>query len=201
MDIVLYRYNAVDARLWSLICRSRFARRVENHSIVIGAPQLKDILLQHFRTDINKIRVVESSMVYKDATSVYFIWKMLEEMLHLGWIKINLSLNANYSRVVSVDQLKTIRFSTKIIRGTFRTFDHFNKNELPLVNWVYRQSGVLNSNRPYNRLQLVDMLNRLDLFLSEHNTNEVGRVVDVTISELERFETDNPEVLIVTDWA
>jgi hypothetical protein len=200
VDIVLYKYNAIDAKLWSLICRSGLVRKVSRDSLVIGTGELRNIMLRNFSSEINKFRVVEDSMLYKDATSIYFIWKMMEEMHNLTWLKINLSLNAKYSRIIAVDQLKTIRFSTKIVRGTFRTFDHFKQHDMTLVNIILYRAKLLVNGRPYYRVKLVDMLNSLDMYMSEHNTTEVGRVVDLVISQLERFENDNPEVLIITDY-
>lgn len=200
VDIILYKYNAIDAKLWSLICRSGAARKVNAESLVIGTQELREILLRNFSSEINKFRVVEDSMLYKDANSIYFIWKMMDEMHNLAWLKINLALNARYSRIVAVDQLKTIRFSTKIIRGTFRTFDHFKPHDLPLVNLIFYRAKLLVNGRPYYRVKLTEMLNALDLYVSEHNTTEIGRVVDLVINQLERFENDNPEVLIVTDY-
>jgi len=44
------------------------------------------------------------------------------------------------------------------------------------------------------------MLSALDLFLTTFNTVEMATVVERIIDVLERYENDNPEVLIVTDY-
>lgn len=200
VEIMLFKYNMIDARLWSLIKRAPISRKVDESSLVIGKQDLRRVIEANFRSEINKFRSVENAMVYKDATSVYFIWKMLEEMEGLLWIKINLSLNAKYSRIVSIDHINTIKFSIKIVRGTFRTFDYFKTAELPLINAVLEKAGILKPNTAYNKVSLASMLSALDLFLTTYNTVEMASVVERIIDVLERYENDNPEVLIVTDY-
>lgn len=200
VEIMLFKYNMIDARLWSLIKRAPISRKVNDSSLVIGKQDLRRVIEANFRSEINKFRSVENAMVYKDATSVYFIWKMLEEMEGLLWIKINLSLNAKYSRIVSIDHINTIKFSIKIVRGTFRTFDYFKSNELSLVNTIFEKAGILKQNTAYGKISLASMLSALDIFLTTFNTVEMASVVERVIDVLERYENDNPEVLIVTDY-
>jgi hypothetical protein len=199
-DIVLYRYNSIDAKIWSLIKRTSNYRELDVDSILVDASTLHSILLTYFRSDINKFQAVETSMIYKEATSTYFIWKMLEDIKNLRWVKIDLIKNAGYSRIVRVDEMKTIKFSIKIIRGTFRTFDHFNRQQLPHINSILLRSKILKDNSHYGVIKLGDMLRLLDMFLSEHNTSENAQAILPIIEALELFENDNPEVLVITDY-
>lgn len=199
-EIILYRYNAIDAKLWSLIKRSPETRRVDESSVVVSKKFIQSIVENNFKSEINKFRAVESSIIYKDATSIYFIWRMIEDMHGLLWIKVNLSMNAKYSRIVSVDHINTIKFSIKTVRGTFRTFDYFEESELPLVNAVLHKASILSLNRPYARVRLAAMLNALDVFLTTFNTVEMANIIERIMEALERYEVDNPEVLVVTDY-
>lgn len=200
VDIVLYKYNLIDARLWSLMRREKEHRVLDQGSILINAHLLKDIINENFRSEINKFHAMEGVIIYKEATSIYFIWKMLSEISSLRWVKINLIKNANYSRVVTIDEMKTIKFSIKTIRGTFKTFDHFNKHELPLVNSIFQKTKILQPGKAYNVVRLGTMLSSLDLFLSHHNTSEMVSPISTIINELEDYEVDNPEVLVITDY-
>lgn len=199
-DIMLFRYNLIDAKLWALINKTSQYRKLDTDSIIVSADVLRNILVTNFRSEINKIQAVETTMIYKEATSTYFIWKMLEGMKNLRWIKIEFIRNAGYSRIVNADEMKTIKFSIKIIRGTYRTFDHFNKNELPLVNAILKKSNVLKDKSHYGVVKLGDMLSSLDIFLSEHNSSDIANSIMGIIEVLEQFEHDNPEVLIITDY-
>lgn len=199
-DIVLYRYNSIDSKIWALIRKTPSFRELDSDSILVEAAAVRSILLTHFRREINKFQAVETSMIYKEATSTYFIWRMLEDMPNLRWIKIDFIRNAGYSRIVRVDEMKTIKFSIKVIRGTFRTFDYFNSQELPHVNSIFLRSKILQGNKHYNIIKLQTMLSALDIFLSEHNTSENATVIMKIIEALEVYESDNPEVLVITDY-
>jgi len=199
-DIVLYRYNSIDARIWSLIKKTPNYKNLDNNSILVEAASLRSILLTYFRSEINKFQSIETSMIYKEATSAYFIWRMLEDVKNLRWVKIDLIKNAGYSRVVKIDEMKTIKFSIKVIRGTFRTFDYFSKHELPIVNSILLRSGILKNNKHYGVIKLGDMLKSLDIFLTEHNTSENAEAIMPMIDVLEPYENDNPEVLVITDY-
>lgn len=199
-DIVLYRYNSVDSKIWSLIRKTNSFRNLDSDSILVEASAVRSILLNNFRKEINKFQAIETAMIYKEATSTYFIWRMLEDMPNLKWIKIEYIRNAGYSRIVTVDEMKTIKFSIKIIRGTFRTFDYFPAQQLPHVNMILLRSGILKDNKHYNVIKLQSMLRSLDIFLSEHNTSENATVIMKIIEVLEAYENDDPEVLVITDY-
>lgn len=199
-DIVLYRYNSIDSKIWSLIRKTNSFRNLDSDSILVEASAVRSILVNHFRREINKFQAIETAMIYKEATSTYFIWRMLEDMPNLRWIKIDYIKNAGYSRIVTVDEMKTIKFSIKIIRGSFRTFDYFSNQELPHVNMILLRSGILKNNKHYNTIKLQPMLRSLDIFLSEHNTSENAAVIMRIIEVLEAYENDDPEVLVITDY-
>lgn len=200
VDIVLYRYNSIDGRLWSLLKREQDHRKLDQDSILVSASALNKVILMHFRSDVNKFQSVEGAMVYKEATSIYFLWKMLNEISSLRWVKINLIKNANYSRVVTMDEMKTIKFSIKTIRGTFRTFDYFAQTQLPLVNHILYKANILGANQHYKVVKMSKLLGSLDTFLLNNNSSEFAVPVSTMINELEDFENDDPEVLIITDY-
>lgn len=200
VDVVLFKYNSVDSRLWGLVKNSDEHRKIGTESALIGRESLKKILLNNFKSQINKFKSVEGSVVHKDATSVYFLWKMLEDMHAVRWIKLNLAKNANYSRVIEVDGIKTIKFSLKTIRGTFRTFDYFHRHDLSLVNSVLCNAEILGKEDHYKVLKLNEILMKLDHHLIKINTSEVAQAVAVIAENLEPYEQDNPEVLIITDY-
>jgi len=200
VDIVLHKYNSVDSKLWGLVKRNDNHRKINENSVLIGVDDFKKIIIDNFKNEINAFNAVEGALAYKEATSVYFIWKLLIEMAALRWIKINLIKNANYSRIVEVDEIKTIKFSIKTVRGTFRTFDHFNKHDLHLVNSILVNSKILLKDEHYKKLRLSDFISKLDVYLTSVNTSEVAQAMGVFAEALEPYELDNPEVLIITDY-
>lgn len=200
VDVILFKYNSIDSRLWALIKNSDSHRKIDSDTALIGREALKSILTKNFKSEINKFKSAEGSVVHKDATSVYFLWKMLEDMRAVRWIKLNLAKNANYSRVIEVDGIKTIKFSLKTLRGTFRTFDYFHRHDIPLVNSVLCNAEILGKEDHYKVLKLNEILMKLDHHLIKINTSEVAQAVAVIAETLEPYEQDNPEVLIITDY-
>lgn len=204
VDVILYRYNSVDSKLWGLIKNNSRSRTIDKDIILVSKDDLRNIIINNFKSEINKFRSIEGAIVYKEANSIYFMWKLVEEMHSLSWIKINLNKNAAYTRIVTNGDLenstKTLKFSIKTIRGTFRTFDYFNKHQLPLVNLILHSTGILEQGMHYGVVKLADLLAELDLYLSLNNTSEVVEIVSVFMDILEDYEIDNPETLVVTDY-
>ena len=204
VDVIFYRYNSVDSKLWGLIKNNSRSRKIDKDVILVSKDDLRNIIINNFKSEINKFRAIEGSIVYKEANSIYFMWKVIEEMHSLSWIKINLNKNAAYTRVVTTgdpeNEAKTLKFSIKTIRGTFRTFDYFNRHQLPLVNSILYSTGILEQGMHYGVVKLVDMLSALDLYLSMNNTSEALEIVSAFMDNLEDYEIDNPETLVVTDY-
>ena len=200
IDIILYKYNSIDSKLWSLLKRSVNHKKLSDESILIPYGEIKSIIVDNFSKDIDRIQATGGATLHKEATSIYFIWKMIDEMPKLRWIKVTLNKNSGYNRVVHVDEIKTIKYSIKCLRGTFRTFDHFSPSQIPLVNNILYRSGILFMNEHFRVLRLSNMLSRLDNFLSENNTSEMAVPISVFIQELEDYEVDDPEVLLITDY-
>lgn len=204
VDVIFYRYNSVDSKLWGLIKNNSRSRTIDKDIILVSKDDLRNIIINNFKSEINKFRAIEGSIVYKEANSIYFMWKVIQEMDSLSWIKINLNKNAAYTRIVTngdpKEGAKTLKFSIKTIRGTFRTFDYFNRHQLPLVNLILYSTGILEQGMHYGVIKLVDMLAELDLYLSMNNTTEVLEIVSIFMDNLEDYEIDNPETLVVTDY-
>lgn len=200
VDVTLYKYNSIDLKLWGIILRGYVSK---NHgpdaSRVVSVTTMRDYLTRHFKTDINRFNAVSDTAIHKEATSVYFIWQIFDTMPNLKYIRVNLNSNSSYNRIVKVDQAKTIKYDVKVLRGFIRTFDMFHPNEVGLVNRVLYKAGLLKRNQHFKLIKVKDFLNQLDLYLSENNNAEIFGVTNAFISRLEGYESDNPEMLLITD--
>lgn len=200
VDITLYRYNSVDNRIWAILKNSEAHKKLSKHSILVSSDSLKEILLAHFRKEINRVESLHSSIVHKEATSVYFLWKMLEDLLGLRWVKFTLNSNVAYNRVVDIDDMKTIKYSVKVVRGTLRMFDIFNPAQLPLINTILHKAHVLKQNQQFTIIKVEDLMTKLDILLAKNNSSEIATPVNVILAEIDQYHTDNPELLLVTDF-
>lgn len=200
VDITLYRYNSVDNRIWAILKNSEAHKKLSKHSILVSSDSLKEILLAHFRKEINRVESLHSSIVHKEATSVYFLWKMLEDLLGLRWVKFTLNSNVAYNRVVDIDDMKTIKYSVKVVRGTLRMFDIFNPAQLPLINTILYKAHILKQNQQFTIIKVEDLMTKLDILLAKNNSSEIATPVNAILAEIDQYHTDNPELLLVTDF-
>ena len=199
VDITLYKYNSIDLKLWGIMSRDTGAKKVSDDALLISVEALNKYLLKHFRTEINRFQSVSDITIHKEATSVYFLFQSLKTMPNLTWIKCNLNKNSSYNRVVNIDQIKTIKYSIKILRGSLRLFDIFNEHEMYLANKILDHCGLLKEEEHYTVLKVKRFLNILDVYLSENNTAELFTILNVLIQTLEPYEPDDPEMYLITD--
>lgn len=200
IDIMLYKYNSIDVKLWGIINRDAAARPTGSGSMLVSRDRMSEYLNYAFKQDIARFQTVGEVNIHKEATSVYFIWQILESMKNLRYIRININKNSSYSRIVKVDQVKTIKYSIKTVRGSVRMFDIFSPRELDLANLVLVKAGLLDINDKFKVFKLAEFLSSLDLYQSENNTAEVAGVMNMFLKHLESYENDNPEILLITDW-
>ena len=200
VDITLYRYNSVDNKIWAMLKSLDSHKKLSSHSLLVSADALKAILLNNFRKEINRVESLHGSIVHKEATSIYFLWKMLEDLVGLRWVKFTLNSNVSYNRVVDIDDMKTIKYSVKVIRGTLRLFDLFKAGQLPLINAVLHKADVLRPKQQFTIIKTDDLIAKLDRLLNENNSSEIVTPINFLLQEIEPYQTDNPELLLVTDF-
>lgn len=213
VDIVLYKYNHTDNRVWTGVKNSVEYLKPDNFSVIITKQQLKDFLYSQFLNEINLFNSAGSEVLHKEVNSIFFMINMLKEMEHLRWIKLSLNKNSSYSRVVTDPAgLQTIKFGYKILHMTLKTFDIFDEEEMVIFNKVLHSQKIIEEGIPYRRLKLNVLLDRLDEWLTKADK---GTIRDLGDNELDVIDTisimldmmgdpkitgDNPEVLLVTDY-
>lgn len=199
IDITLYKYNSIDLKLWGLLKRHYNSKDLSTSSVLISADDFKNTINQFFYDDLNRIDSIGESLIHKEATTIYFVKKVFDTMQNVRWFKVNLNKNMRYKRVVEIDQMKTIKFSIKTIRGTFRLFDHFNSHQVYVLNKLFTKMGIFNHEEYFKVVKTQDLLNKIDNFLNINNTNEVFTLLNAIIQYFEVYEVDNPEILLITD--
>ena len=183
IDITLYKYNSIDLKLWGVIMRDFKTRSTGDKSMLVSKDRMLEYLQVGFRDDVNRFSAVSDVNIHKEATSIYFIWQIFQTMPNLRYIRVNLNMNSSYNRIVNVDQVKTIKYDIKILRGS-----------------ILQKAGLIRRNEKFKTFKLKDFLNSLDLFQQENNTVEILGVTNAFIHTLEHHESDNPEMLLITDW-
>lgn len=199
IDITLYKYNSIDIKLWGLITRDTSSKKLSSDSYLISVDKMQQYLNKWFSVDITRFQSVSDASIHKEATSIYFIWQMLTSMKNLSWIKVTQNKNMSYNRIVNIDQIKTIKYNIKTIRGSLKLFDLFETRELNIVNDILDRCKVLTSDQMYTVFKLRKFMNILDMYLSDDSANETFGLINTIIHKLEPYETDDPDILLITD--
>lgn len=200
VDVTLYRYNSIDNKIWGIIKRDSSHKKLSDDSVLISTASLRQQLINNFKKDLNRVESMGSSVVHKEATSIYFLWNMLEEMLNLRWVKFTLNKNIAYNRVIEVDDIKTIKYSIKTIRGTLRLFEIFEFPHLYAVNAVLEDAKIMPPDRHFVVIKTSELVFKLERVLTDNNAMEVNSIVGALLQHIGEYESDNPEILLVTDY-
>jgi len=199
IDITLHKYNSIDLRLWGIVTRFSTTKKLGDDSVLIDVNDLKKIIYAGFKSEISRFKAISDVAIHKEATSIYFINQIFETMSNLRWVKFTLNKNASYSRIINVDQIKTIKYSTKTLRGSIRLFDIFNEHEADVAGMILRRANLLGQEEHFMVMRVRQFLSSLDLFLSENNTTEVFNIINAIIQRVEVYESDDPEMLLIAD--
>ena len=199
IDITLHKYNSIDLRLWGIVTRFSTTKKLGDDSVLIDVNDLKKIIYAGFKSEISRFKAISDVAIHKEATSIYFINQIFETMSNLRWVKFTLNKNASYSRIINVDQIKTIKYSTKTLRGSIRLFDIFNEHEADVAGMILRRADLLGQEEHFMVMRVRQFLSSLDLFLSENNTTEVFNICNAITQTIEHYESDNPEMLLIAD--
>ena len=199
VDITLYRYNSIDIKLWGLISRDFECKKLGEDVYLVPINKMQQYINKWFMSDVNRFQSVSEVSIHKEATSIYFIWQMFTNMPNLRWIKVTLNKNLTYSRIVNIDQIKTIKYNLKTVRGSLRLFDMFNTRELNIVNGILEHCKLLTHDQMYRVFKLKKFMAVLDMYLSDDSAAETFGMVNAIIQKLEPYESDDPELLLITD--
>lgn len=91
------------------------------------------------------------------------------------------------------------------MQATIRLYDVWDPKTLKRINSVLLRLGLIDKNRPYKRVQAQDLIALLDGYSSGADETALSKkdftaLVDFLDQLSDKFETDNPTVLLVTDY-
>lgn len=202
VDVALYKYNYIDNKLWTQIHNDTHFIPISDDSVMVSTSQLKSLLENNYLSTINKIKTVGSDVMHKEINSVFFLYQMCLEMENLQYIKFNLYKDKSYSRMINIDDKKVLQFSFKVITATLRLFDLYTEDELPKVNKILEELGILYPEKPYNRVFASDLSNKIDMYVESHGEDDhnAGIVLDILDILEPKMEIENSLILLITDY-
>jgi hypothetical protein len=204
VDTTLFKYNYIDNKIITLIKNQLDYRVVNDGSLLISKDQLDVFLKKNFQNDINRINATGFEQFHKEATTIYFLHKIINDFLNLEYVKITINKNKSYSRLSEIDGVKTLRFNFKVLAGTFKLYDIFQRKEdLDEINNTLMSLGLMKKNVPYARHYASHIFNALDSFVRSKEGSgekEIDTALDLMDCIESKIQDDNPKILLITDY-
>lgn len=212
IGFTLYKYNYFDNLLLSNIKKELLINKIEDDILIISSNDLKKLINNKFRTEIDKIKLFSYNSLSDNVNSIYFIDKILSMYNNLKYIKINVSNSRDYSRLIDTGKSKIINFDYKILTSVI-DFTKYTRDDkqLKLINNLLYKVNVLKKNsfgdyqKPYIIITASNLINSLNIIEPEIEDSEIS---DIYIEPLEliydiidqKLENDNTNLIIITDY-
>ena len=201
LSITLYKHNSLDRRLFTLIM-DNCHYKTHRGSFLVRSEDFTKIIKKYFKSELEKLEILSQGHLYKNANTIYFLNKMLNEMKNLRWFQIEYDKNLAYNRVLTDHETgsKVIDFDFKVVRGTFRTYDFFNDDQLRIANDILLNAGCFKKSH-YCVIKLKPLINNLEDQSRDKSKNEEEvEGCFKMLAALKEWKDDNPQALIVTDF-
>ena len=202
VDITLYKNNYYDNLIFTKCLNQVDYTVITDDSILVTPRQLNMLLELNFEREIRKIEATSADLLHKDANSIFFIDRLIQDFYNLKWVKLNLFKTRHFSRVVETNGQKSIKFSFKVLKTTLRLNELFSLDEIAKMNPILKKRGIIKT-KPYAKIMTKDLLHHLDQIVNLDNDidDDTAALFIRMIEAFEfKYEIDNPEVLLVTDW-
>lgn len=202
VDVTLYKYNYIDNKIWTQIQNDIDFIQNPDDSIMISVNQLKYLLDKYYISTINRIKTQGSDVIHKEINSIYFLYQMAMEMKNLQYIKFTLNTDKSYNRLIQIDGKKVLQFGFKVITATLRLSDLYEDDELPIVNKILENLGIISEKSHYTRIFASDLASKIDTFLQDTDEDdyETGIIADILDVLEGKLEPENSFVLLITDY-
>lgn len=203
IDVKLYKYNYIDNKIWTQL--KNYTDWIEvpdaDNAVIVHADEIADILETFYKKDMQRIAATGSEFIHREVNSAYFLYKILEEMPKVEYIKFNLNTDKTYSRMVDTEEEKLLRFDYKVLTITVRMHEYFTEEELQLVNQALTDAGVFEDNKPYMQARLSELTVNVDKLANSVEDDKTGDLLAGLIDVIDpKIHNDNPLVLLVTDY-
>lgn len=203
IDVTLFKFNHYDNLIWTKSLNQLDYMRVDENTIIVSPHQLQLLLDANFSREIKRIKATTFELIHRDASSIFFLDKIVEEFENLKWIKLSLSKSRSFSRMVEdfEGSSRQIKYSYKVLKATLRLSDFLNVNDINRINGVLKSIGLI-TDKPYKTHNTRDLVIQLEMAMnSEHVDDKSAEILSYVLDMIDhKLEGDNPDILLVTDW-
>ena len=161
------------------------------------------LLDSNFGREIKRIKATTFELIHRDASSIFFLDKIVEEFENLKWIKLSLSKSRSFSRMVEDFEggNRQIKYSYKILKATLRLSDFLPVADINRINKPLKQIGII-IDKPYKTHATRDLVMQIEMAMNSDTVDDTSAEILSFILDVidNKLEGDNPDILFVTDW-
>jgi len=204
IDVTLFKYNHYDNLIWTKCLNQVDYMPMRDDEIIVSPFQLKTLLELNFERELSRIKSVNYDLIHKDASSLFFLIKMIEDFENLKWIKLSLNKKRHFSRMVEdfSGSSRQIKYSFKILKMTVRLSHMLPMDLVKSMNPILKKVSLSDGVKPFHRLKLKTIIMGLEAAINSiEMDDETVEAMSYVLDNFDsKMEGDNPEVLLVTDW-
>ena len=204
IDVTLFKFNHYDNLIWTKCLNQVDYMAVKDDQILISPYQLQMLLEVNFERELNRLQAVTFDLIHKDASSLFFLSRLLEDFENLKWIKITLNRKRHFSRMVEdfSGSTRQIKYSFKVLKATIRLTHMLPLDLIRGINPILNDLGMLNKDKPFGTIKLKSLIVGLETALASMEIEEeIAEGISFILDNFDqKIENDNPDILLVTDW-
>jgi|GEM_PF-3039565 len=202
IDITLYKNNYYDNLLITKLKRDAVYEEQQGvkDTYLIGADDFREVLYTSFMKEIEAVRSLPLSDLQKNATSLYFLDKILTSYNSLRFLKVNVSREENFSRLNKTEKVPVIFFNYKISMLNIRLPEIFTTKQVRTINkfFIENSIAVYDEFYGYDHRIYFRTSELLSFLLS---SEEKDGAADLLLSIIDnKSELDNPLIMLATDF-
>jgi hypothetical protein len=203
IDVTLFKFNHYDNLIWTKALNQLDYLQADDNSIIISPEQMQLLLDSNFGREIKRIKATTFELIHRDASSIFFLDKIVEEFENLKWIKLSLSKSRSFSRMVEDFEggNRQIKYSYKILKATLRLSDFLPVADINRINKPLKQIGII-IDKPYKTHATRDLVMQIEMAMNSDTVDDTSAEILSFILDVidNKLEGDNPDILFVTDW-
>ena len=201
IDITLYKNNYYDNLLVNKIKKEADYSDLPDlkDCYIVMAKDFQDIFYNSFSNEIDKVRSLPATDLQKNATSLYFMDKIFTTFTNLKCVKINVSRDANYSRVNKSEKIPTIFFNYKITASCIDLTRIFDNDTLEQINKLFIENGLCLYDEIIGYDHIIEI--KAQDFIRMLDDNQENPLIPYLFELIDpKTETDNPLIVFITDF-
>lgn len=215
IDVTLYKYNYYDNLILGSLKRSvKYIDTPNNkNSFIVPVNDFINLLNIRFSEELDNIRSVSSMKLKENATSIFFLNEIFSNFINLKYVKINVSNERNYTRLIKDDKNKDVlTFDYRVLNSIIDFTKYLNNKNLKLLNDFLTEIGLIKKDlfspgQSFFKINTSDFIDLIAIADTDSNgdrgklSDKYAGIVQLIYTLIDpKIEQDNSTLIIITDY-